>query len=193
MNWNDVAEFCERLSQQEQLQPFYFRSGDTITALDGTGYRLPTEAEWEFACRAGTTTRFWIGDQDSDLMQAGWFVNNSGGRTHSVGDLETNPFGLSDIHGNVFEWVEDSWEPMYYAKFAENTAIDPSTRLSAGSLRLFRGGGWRDPASTCRSSDRYASASSTRSFNLGFRVVLAVDAVKAAIDRQTISADSVPE
>ncbi len=102
VSWNDAAEFCAKLSQQEELKPFYFRSGETVTPLDGNGYRLPTEAEWESACRAGTTTRFWSGDADQDLISVGWFASNSGGRTHAVGELKANPFGLCNIHGNVW-------------------------------------------------------------------------------------------
>jgi len=101
VSWNDAAEFCAKLSEQEKLKPFYFRAGETITPLDGTGYRLPSEAEWEFACRAGTATKYWIGDKDEDLVRAGWFGGNSGGRTHAAGELRANPLGLYDIHGNV--------------------------------------------------------------------------------------------
>src|SRR5436189_1653245 len=97
VSWNDAAEFCATLSKQEELQPFYYRAGDVVTPLAGKGYRLPTEAEWEFVCRAGTVTRFWTGDDDKDLMRAGWFLKNSGGRTHPVGELTANPIGLLDI------------------------------------------------------------------------------------------------
>ena len=83
--------------------PFYFRSGETVTSEEGTGYLLPTEAEWESACRAGTTTQFWSGDKDQDLMQVGWFDGYSKGQTHAAGELAANPFGLSDVHGNVRE------------------------------------------------------------------------------------------
>ncbi len=170
VSWNDAAEFCAKLSQQEQLKPFYFRSGETVTPLDGTGYRLPTEAEWEFSCRAGTTTKYWTGDKDEDLPQAGWFTGNSGGRTHAVGELKANPFGLFDIHGNNWEWVQDWWEPTYYGQFQEKPALNPSIPSSASSWRVVRGGGWRHTASLCRTSLRYANGPSYRDPGIGFRV-----------------------
>jgi formylglycine-generating enzyme required for sulfatase activity/serine/threonine protein kinase len=170
VSWNDAAEFCAKLSQQEQLKPFYFRSGETVTPLDGTGYRLPTEAEWEFACRAGTTTKYWIGDQDQDLAQAGWFGTNSGGRTHAVGELKANPFGLYDIHGNILEWIQDWWEPTYYAGFQEKPALNPNGPSSAGSQRVIRGGNWTYAASSCRASARRRRDPPYRGPDLGFRV-----------------------
>ncbi|MGE0609520.1 MAG: formylglycine-generating enzyme family protein, partial [Pirellulales bacterium] len=192
VSWNDAAEFCAKLSEQEKLKPFYFRSGETVTMLEGTGYRLPTEAEWEFACRAGTTTRYWIGDKDEALPAAGWFGVNSGGRTHAVGELKANPLGLYDIHGNVWEWVQDWWEPTYYGQFREKPALDPDGPSSAGSRRVIRGGSWTYNASNCRASDRYAHGPSLRSLNIGFRLALAVDAVKAAIAKgQASPADAV--
>jgi formylglycine-generating enzyme required for sulfatase activity len=175
VSWNDAAEFCAKLSEKEKLKPFYFRAGETVTMLDGTGYRLPTEAEWEFAGRAGTTTKYWIGDKDDDLPQAGWFNVNSGGRTHAVGELKANPFGLFDIHGNVWEWVQDWWEPTYYGQFQKKSAIDPNGPSSAGSPRVIRGGYWgNDHASDCRASYRHARAPTLRGSPLGFRVALVV-------------------
>ena len=189
VSWNDVADFCAKLSQKEELKPFYFRAGAMITPLDGTDYRLPTEAEWEFACRAGTTTKYWIGDKDEDLVRAGWFEENSGSRTHAVGELKANPLGLSDIHGNVWEWVDDEWEPTYYGQFAKNPAINPDNSSSANYLRVARGGRWHDNASFCRSSDRKPLLQSvTRYDHLGFRVALAADAVKASLKRQSLPA-----
>ena len=136
--------------------------------LDGTGYRLPTEAEWEFACRAGTTTKYWTGDKDEDLPQAGWFDTNSGSRTHAVGELKANPFGLYDIHGNVWEWVQDWWEPTYYGQFQEKPALDPHGPSSAGSQRVIRGGDWESSSATAAPSRRLAVASSRRNDRIGF-------------------------
>ncbi|MBI3469015.1 MAG: SUMF1/EgtB/PvdO family nonheme iron enzyme, partial [Planctomycetes bacterium] len=171
VSWNDAAEFCVKLSQQEKLKPFYFRAGETVTPLDGTGYRLPSEAEWEFACRAGTTTKYWIGDKDEELVRAGWFGTN-GGRTHAVGELKGNPFGLYDIHGNVWEWVQDRWKPTYYGQFQEMAAINPDGPFSAGSPRVHRGGDWHDNASYCRASYRNAIDATFRINLIGFRVSL---------------------
>jgi formylglycine-generating enzyme required for sulfatase activity/serine/threonine protein kinase/WD40 repeat protein len=181
VSWNDAAEFCAQLSQQEKLKPFYFRAGDTVTPLEGTGYRLPTEAEWEFSCRAGTTTKYWIGDTDEDLRTAGWFGTNSGRRTHAAGELKANPFGVFDIHGNVFEWVQDGWEPTYYGQFQERSARDPNGPSSAGSPRVIRSGDWGYAGLPCRSSLRGALDPKARFVNLGFRVSLPVDVAKVAI------------
>jgi len=177
VSWNDAAEFCAKLSQQEQLKPFYFRSGETVTPLEGTGYRLPTEAEWESACRAGTTTRFWSGERQ-DLISAGWFGGNSGGRTHAAGELKSNPFGLSDMHGNVWEWVQDSWDPASYAKSKGDAAVDPCSPFSSGSQPVLRGGAWADDPSYCRSSCRNPTHPSDRSNGIGFRVVLVAESVR---------------
>ena len=177
VDWNDTAEFCAKLSQQEELQPFYFRSGETVTLLEGIGYRLPTEAEWEFACRAGTTTRFWSGDEDSDLRSVAWMYENSGGRTHAVGDLRSNPFGLFDMHGNVYEWVQDSWDAEYYGLFTDQPAVNPLPTFSNDSAQVRRGGGFTNLPFKCRSSSRNSTrAGFDRNF-IGFRVVLPVAAV----------------
>jgi len=178
VSWNDAAEFCAKLSRQEKFKPFYARAAETITPLDGTGYRLPSEAEWEFACRAGTATKYWIGDKDEDLQRAGWIDKNSGGRTHAAGELAANPFGLYDIHGNVWEWVQDGWDPTYYAQFQEKPAINPNSPFSAGSRRGLRGGGWYYAASNCRSSDRPARDPTLSDRRIGFRASFVVGAVK---------------
>jgi serine/threonine protein kinase/formylglycine-generating enzyme required for sulfatase activity len=178
VNWNDAAEFCVKLSEMEKLKPCYARIGESVTLIDGNGYRLPTEVQWEFACRSGTTTRFWSGDRDEDLVQAGWFGRNAGGRTHAVGELPANPLGLSDIHGNVWEWVQDWWEGGYYGQFAEKPAIDPGGPSSPGSQRVIRGGGWYYGPSYCRTSNRHACDLTYRHTNIGFRVALAPGGVR---------------
>ncbi|MCY2990033.1 MAG: bifunctional serine/threonine-protein kinase/formylglycine-generating enzyme family protein [Planctomycetota bacterium] len=176
VSWNNATEFCKKLSQKEKLKAFKFelRAGETVRS-EGTGYRLPTEAEGEFACRAGTTTKYWIGDKDDDLPQAGWCIAHSGNRTHAVGELKANPFGLFDIHGNVWEWVQDWWEPTYYGQFQGRPALDPNgPSHNHRSERVFRGGSWRYDASNGRASNRGAGDPTSSLYNIGFRVALVV-------------------
>ncbi|OYV67540.1 MAG: hypothetical protein B7Z74_09485, partial [Deltaproteobacteria bacterium 21-66-5] len=184
VSWNDAAEFCAMLSRKENLKPFYFRAGETVTPLKGTGYRLPTEAEWEFACRAGTTTRFWSGDSEQTLAGAAWFGANSGGRTHAVGELRANAFGLFDMHGNAREWAEDAWDPGYFAQFAEKVAVDPTGPSPEGRKRVQRGGDWYSTPGWSRSSARTFYAPAERGATGGFRVALVPDALR----RQSVAA-----
>ena len=193
VTWNEAAEFCSKLSEKENLKPKYSPSGEILADVEGTGYRLPTEAQWEFACRAGTTTKYWIGDSEEQLVQTAWFGANSGGRTHAVGELKENPFGLYDMHGNVWEWVQDGWEPNYYTQFQEQPALNPSGPTSAGAQRVLRGGVYSDSASDCRASFRRARPPTHLDLNIGFRVALTVDAVKAAIASQpAVTSPEVP-
>jgi serine/threonine protein kinase len=177
VSFNESVEFCAKLSQHEQLEPFNVLSDQTVTTLEGTGYRLPTEAEWEFACRAGTTTRFWSGDENEDLIQAGWCSCNAGGRTHAVGELKANPFGLSDMHGNVWEWVQDGWDPKFYGQFQENVATDPFSPLSAGTMPMRRGGSFMQVPELVRSSSRLLYHTDNE---MGFREVLVVGGLRVS-------------
>lgn len=172
VDWNDAAEFCSKLCQHEKLKPWYFRSSKTVTPLNGIGYRLPTEAEWEFACRAGTTTHYWPGDRERDLNTVGWTQTNSGGRMHAVGELKANPFGLFDVHGNAREWIQDGWDPTSYERFSKSPAIDPVVPFTKNYKRILRGGYGLRHAALCRSAIRILDPLDNKYQGLGFRVVL---------------------
>ena len=180
VSWNDAAEFCEKLSSLEMLKPVYFRAGETVTQLDGTGYRFPTEAEFEFACRAGTLTKYWIGDNDEDLHRAAWIGANSGNRTHAVGELKSNPFGLFDVNGNVWEPIGDWWNSTFYGKFSVQLAVDP-TGPPTGQDRVFRSSGWSSSSGFGTSALRGHNSPTFREKACGFRVALSVDAVRQAL------------
>jgi len=131
------------------------------------GLRLPTEAEWEYACRAGTETRYCSGDAESDLDRVGWYEKNSGGKLHAVGEKEPNAFGLYDMHGNVFEWVEDDWHEDYNGAPEKGEAWVDESR---GSYRVSRGGGWVFSARSCRSAYRGSAPPGGGAGGLGFRL-----------------------
>lgn len=177
INWNDAAQFCSTLSEREQLRPSYVVTGDAATQAEGNGYRLPTEAEWEFACRAGTTTRYWIGDDGKELSRTAWIAANSGGTTHPVGDLRANPFGLFDMHGNVWEWVQDRWDPGLYKASQASGTIDPAVEIPVRNDGMLRGGEFGIEPARCRSSARNGVRCTYRYRSLGFRIALAVSAV----------------
>lgn len=151
------------------------------SCFEPSGYRLPTEAEWEYACRAGITTRFWSGDQDQDLFAAGWHSGNASNRTHVAGESKPKPFGLSDMHGNVWEWVQDGWDPAFYSQFQKSAAVDPSSPFLTGQYpRPVRGGDWHSAPFECRSAQRLRSWPNWQRGNMGFRVVLPIAAVRQA-------------
>jgi formylglycine-generating enzyme required for sulfatase activity len=156
VTWEEAKAFCEKLSEKY-----------------GGSYRLPTEAEWEFACRAGTQTRFYFGDDSdySQLEQYAWCSKNSGSTTQPVGSKKPNPFGLYDMHGNVWEWCSDWYTEDYYSQSPE---VDPQGTL-IGSKRVLRGGGWLLSGRCSRSAARGAGVPSGRSNRGGFRVVLDMD------------------
>lgn len=175
VNWHRAVEFCVKLSQQEALKPFSFTAGRDVMLQSGTGYRLPTEAEWEFACRAGSSSRFFSGDRKDDLLPFGWFQQNADGRTHTVAELKANPFGLYDMHGNVAEWVQDGWDPTFYGMFASQAAVDPISPFGEHSQRILRGGDWYGNASNLRAAARAVEDPVHGECFFGFRVVLHVD------------------
>jgi len=128
-------------------------------------YRLPTEAEWEYACRAGTTTAYGFGDDASRLGDYGWFRSNSDSKTHPVGEKKPNAWGLHDMHGNVYEWCQD-----WYGAYPSGSATDP-TGATSGSFRVSRGGSWYVIAGYCRLANRGRGTPVYRNFGLGFRVL----------------------
>lgn len=160
ISWIGAQGFCEWLTQKERVAG---------RLPEGYVYRLPTEAQWEYACRAGTTTRFSYGDDPGygQLDDHAWYSNNSNLTTHSVGQKLPNPWGLHDMHGNVWEWCFD-W---YLSSYPGGNVTDPLGR-SSGSYRVRRGGSWGDDAGDCRSAYRGIAPDDAYYF-LGFRVALA--------------------
>ena len=168
VSWLDAVRFCNQLSERERLKPFYAISGESVQVPDWneTGYRLPTEAEWEYACRAGTTTRFSFGDHEASLGEYAWYDTNSGRRTHPVGEKRPNAFGLYDMHGNVWEWCWD-WSSKDYYK--ESPVVNPRGSSQAPS-QVIRGGCWNGYPRYVRASCRNGNAPGGRYGYLGFRV-----------------------
>lgn len=166
VTWINAVNFCITLSIKENLRPNYIRTGDMVKLVDGNGYRLPTEAEWEFACRTGTTTRWYSTEQPQELLSFAWLRDTSEGRTHAVGGLLPNAFGLHDMHGNVWEYCQD-----YYGSYAgAATSVDPTGPM-IGEFRVIRGASWYDDSEGTRCANR-GWLSQTHSLpSVGFRVV----------------------
>lgn len=173
VTWNDAIAFCEWLTKKE-----------------GSTYRLPSEAEWEYACKAGSKTRFWFGNDPEDLVRhanvadrayLGLYANppksttlrgnDSFAFSAPVGSFPANPFGLFDMHGNVYEWCSDWYDPNYYARSPTVNPSGPET----GNRRVIRGGGWSSEPSGYRSTYRFGVDPAYRSVRAGFRVVRNVE------------------
>jgi len=153
VSWDDATEFCKKLSEKTRQ-----------------AVRLPAEAEWEYACRAGTATAFSFGDADSALGDYAWYSANNGDTTHPVGQKKPNAWGLFDMHGNVWEWCAD-----WFDKYPKGAATDPQGPAS-GTYRVLRGGGWFGDPGFCRSAFRVRSAPVNRDISDGFRVAVSVSA-----------------
>jgi formylglycine-generating enzyme required for sulfatase activity len=153
ISWDDALEFCKKLSDLPEEK------------AAGRVYRLPTEAEWEYACRAGSTTAFSFGD-DEELGDYAWYDGNSGGRTHPVALKKPNAWGLYDMHGNVGEWCSDWW-----GDSPEGAVSDP-VGPDEGMFRVYRGGSWGHQAAFCRSAFRDNFTPDECNCHYGFRVAL---------------------
>ena len=154
VRWNDAQAFCQKLSEET-----------------GKKYRLPSESDWEYACRAGTQTRYYFGDNEKLLGEYAWYGKFLGGKTHPVGQKKPNKWGLYDLHGNVWEWCEDGWHENY-----QNAPTDGTTwneNHSVTNVRVLRGGSWSDAPRNCRSAHRMYYGN--RYNNFGFRVVSSQD------------------
>jgi len=168
VSWLDAVAFCNRLSERERRTPFYRINGTEVTILGGNGYRLPTEAEWEYACRASSSALYPFGDNASALGGFAWYIKSSEDKTHPVGQKSPNAWGLHDMLGNVWEWCADCYEANYYAS---SPPVDPPG-ASGASNRVIRGGGWSSRPRHCRSADRSRNLPADRNYSLGFRLTL---------------------
>jgi formylglycine-generating enzyme required for sulfatase activity len=151
VSWDDTQGFIKKLNEIER----------------GEAYRLPTDSEWEYATRAGTTTLFWFGDDVDKLTDYNWFRSNSESKTHPAGQKKPNPWGLYDLHGNVGEWVEDDWHDDYNGAPDDGRSWVNEPR---GDYRVIRGGGWYGGARGCRSATRSSWGPGFRFSVVGFRL-----------------------
>lgn len=157
LSYNDAAAYCEALTKRER------EVGRLSLNYE---YRLPTEAEWEYACRAGTTNFFSFGNSETNAGEYAWTWENSEEHTHPVGQKKPNPWGLYDMHGNVWEWCQD-----WFAPYPTNNLVDP-VGPREGKVKVFRGGGWNNEAKFARSSNRFMMAPASGIYFVGFRVAL---------------------
>ena len=151
VSWNDVQEFLRKLN-----------------AMTGKRYRLPTEAEWEFAARGGNSSRGYKYSGGNSFGSVAWYWENSGIRTHAVGTKSPNELGIYDMSGNVWEWCQDWYNSSYYGSSPRTNPQGPNS----GSYRVCRGGGWRSSARDCRVSYRDSYTPDFRYYYLGFRLAL---------------------
>ncbi len=160
VSWDEAVSFCKKLSEMPEEK------------AAGREYRLPTEAEWEYACRATSSAAYCFGDTAESLGEYGWFVENSNHKTHPVGEKKANRWGMYDMHGNVWEWCQDRYEP-----FLSSTETDPKGP-NRGPYRVIRGGSWEQMEVRCQSVYRMSMDPLTKSEDIGFRVAMSLPVKK---------------
>jgi len=152
VSWDDAMRFCEKISERMDYE-----------------LTLPTEAQWEYACRAGSQTRYYFGDDERNLGDYAWYGENSGGETHPVGQKKPNAWGLYDMYGNVWEWCRDNWHGDYKGAPTDGSTWEDAEGRASG--RVVRGGSGGSTGRSCQSAYRYYGAPSIRRSGLGFRII----------------------
>ncbi|MCI5141876.1 MAG: formylglycine-generating enzyme family protein [Candidatus Electrothrix sp. ATG1] len=152
VTWQDAVEYCQWLSRETRQT-----------------YRLPTEAEWEYACRAGSASAYCFGDDEKSLDEYAWYEKNSDRKTHPVGEKKANAWGLHDMHGNVWEWCQDGDSGEYYGECRDQGVVKNPQGASSSWDRVLRGGAWSHEVRYCRSSCRFRDDPDRRYVTLGFR------------------------
>ncbi len=180
VNWYDAVKWCNALSEMEKKTPVYY-TDDKLTKVyktgaadlnlknvkwDANGYRLPTEAEWEYACRSASTNTYFWGDNANEMRNYTWYKENSTSSTHDVGTKQPNDWNLYDINGNVWEWCWD-----VFGSYIENENTDPKGPAS-GTNRVIKGGGWNSLAEDFRPSTRVQYEPTFYYNNMGFRIAV---------------------
>ena len=161
VSWKNCQEFMQKLNATHPVETHGRAS---------LQFRLPSEAEWEYACRAGMQTAYFFGDDPAQLGNYAWFDDNSGDETHPVGQKKPNAFGLYDMHGNVWEWCADTWHDNYNGAPTDGSVWE---NLGDEKAKLLRGGSWRyNPPPDCRSANRYRNDPDDRNLSIGARVVV---------------------
>lgn len=156
VSWNDTQDFIQSLNSKDV----------------GKHFRLPTEAEWEYAARAGSDSDYFYGNDSKSLAKYAWFGNlGYKGSSHEVAQKLPNDWGLYDMHGNVWEWVQDWYSPTYYSNSPANNPLGPES----GKYRVYRGGSWVGKATNLRSAVRFSALPVTRTHDLGFRLVRSLE------------------
>ena len=169
ISWFQAVEYCNKLSIKEGLTPFYSGSGNNITCnWSANGYRLPTEAEWEYAARGGNKSKGYKYSGSNDVGPVAWYSSNPGSKTQAVGTKQANEIGIHDMSGNVWEWCWD-----WYDDYASASQNNPRGATN-GSSKVLRGGSWSNVDNYCRVSNRYFIIPDYCHYSIGFRVSRAI-------------------